>query len=983
MQGRLSPVTKGKIQEFPWRNWRQEFQLANKLGFSIMEWTLDQEKLYENPLMTSLGQNKIKDLSEEYKVQIPSLTGDCFMQTPFWKCSQIKQRTKLQEDFEAILISSKKVGIKFVVVPLVDNGKIENRYEEDLLVNFLDKLKPILIDLDIRIIFESDFNFVGLRESTVEFVDYDIDGDLDIFISGLSDSGAETILYQVNLPAKVNTAPTEVQNLSVTDLEYGNIKFDWDESSDDFSNAIGYNLKIGTTPGGSELSNTFSNLESGSRLISAAPPIVTNEFQTNLFPGIYYVAVQSIDPGSKASKFSDELRLELLYEWKQLNQGGIVDRNIAGLERPILRLADLDNDDDLDLIYGSEVKWKNDSGTIYDNNFLTSHKFDAEEKRLIRFDRERKTENSLSNLRIHDVTDIQVGLINDDEYPDVIINRYAIDGVVYGESPNLNDLFIHFGKEPIDGGSSNLNEETLIYDQVRLGDGLFEGKVKLADLNNDGQLEILQVGLDSDNTTSGRPKLIIYSYDNDSNNSFSQNDVSDQIEALSNSSFDLGDVDNDQDLDFVITGFDQSSGLKSYLYENISDTGGDFKLELTDNNFAATRDGSIDFFDYDTDGDLDILITGTGTSGDIFEIYVNKLNEDITDWPRLNTIDIPGLRHSKIEYGDFNGDNYIDISYTQAVGDGNSTEQIFFINNGDNTFYVDNDFSINSFPFMQARKTIVGDFNDDGKPDIVRPHGAHGFHAQPTITLSSENGYEVVLLDSGPVYHYHTVSSGDIDNDGDLDLFFAENQQFDGFMINDGMANFSWYGINDIIEGAQHPGGLYTSDMTDIDNDGNIDLIVGGIFRLNDENGRLLGPTIFWGDGSGKFSFDDSTILYKRRDISYANFGGPTHDFAVNDIDGDGLKDIALQSGLDETNSSTLYQVFFATGNRTFEDRTEQVMNTYKVNSPGHVWIILRDIDNDGNMDLVEGEPNLDLNGSVNRKSSWWRWTGSSFVKVQ
>jgi len=334
-------------------------------------------------------------------------------------------------------------------------------------------------------------------------------------------------------------------------------------------------------------------------------------------------------------------------------------------------------------------------------------------------------------------------------------------------------------------------------------------------------------------------------------------------------------------------------------------------------------------------------------------------------------------------YGDFNGDNFIDISYTQAVGDGNSTEQIFFINNGDNTFYVDNNFSINSFPFMQARKTIVGDFNDDGKPDIVRPHGAHGFHAQPTITLSSENGYEVVLLDSGPVYHYHTVSSGDIDNDGDLDLFFAENQQFDGFMINDGMANFSWHGINDIIEGAENPLGLYTSDMTDIDNDGNIDLIVGGNFKLDDDGPQLLGPTVFWGDGSGKFSFDNSTILFERREISYANFGGPTHDFAVNDIDGDGLKDIALQSGLDETNSSTLYQVFFAKGNRSFEDRTEQVMNTYKVNSPGHVWIILRDIDNDGSIDLVEGEPNLDLNGSVNRKSSWWRWTGSSFVKVQ
>ena len=71
-----------------------------------------------------------------------------------------------------------------------------------------------------------------------------------------------------------------------------------------------------------------------------------------------------------------------------------------------------------------------------------------------------------------------------------------------------------------------------------------------------------------------------------------------------------------------------------------------------------------------------------------------------------------------------------------------------------------------------------------------------------------------------------------------------------------------------------------------------------------------------------------------------------------------------------------------STGNRTFEDKTEQVMNNYIVNTPGHVWIILRDINNDGNMDLVEGEPTVDQNGP-NRKSSWWIWTGSSFVKVQ
>ena len=144
--------------------------------------------------------------------------------------------------------------------------------------------------------------------------------------------------------------------LKVTDLGYGNVKFDWDESTDDFSNAVGYSLKIGTSPGGTELSNTLSNLETGSRLISSPPPIQTNQYETNLYPGIYYISAQSIDPGVKASKFSDEIQLTLLYEWKLLNQGGIEDKYIPGKQNPLLRLADLDGDNDLDLLYGSENK---------------------------------------------------------------------------------------------------------------------------------------------------------------------------------------------------------------------------------------------------------------------------------------------------------------------------------------------------------------------------------------------------------------------------------------------------------------------------------------------------------------------------------------------------------------------------------------------------------------------------------------------------
>jgi L-ribulose-5-phosphate 3-epimerase len=66
MQGRLSPVINGKIQEFPWDSWQLEFDVASSLGFEIMEWTLDQDRLYENPLMTKKGQLDIIKLCDTY-----------------------------------------------------------------------------------------------------------------------------------------------------------------------------------------------------------------------------------------------------------------------------------------------------------------------------------------------------------------------------------------------------------------------------------------------------------------------------------------------------------------------------------------------------------------------------------------------------------------------------------------------------------------------------------------------------------------------------------------------------------------------------------------------------------------------------------------------------------------------------------------------------------------------------------------------------
>ena len=123
MQGRLSLPEKNKIQSFPWLNWSKEFKIAKKLKINIIEWTLDYNRIYKNPLMTKDGKKKIKKLSKKHKVKICSVTGDCFMQQPFWKEKNIYKRKKLIDDLKNIILNCSELGIKMIILPLVDGGK--------------------------------------------------------------------------------------------------------------------------------------------------------------------------------------------------------------------------------------------------------------------------------------------------------------------------------------------------------------------------------------------------------------------------------------------------------------------------------------------------------------------------------------------------------------------------------------------------------------------------------------------------------------------------------------------------------------------------------------------------------------------------------------------------------------------------------------------------------------------------------------------
>lgn len=163
MQGRLCDRIDGKIQAFPWRDWEAEFPSAQALGLGLLEWTLDQERLYENPLMTAAGQARIRELSARHGVRVLSLTGDCFMQAPFYKVVGAA-REALLADLWAILDASEQVGIRYVLIPLVDNGSLQTTEHERTLLEGVLPLRQRLVSAGMKIVFESDFGPARLAE---------------------------------------------------------------------------------------------------------------------------------------------------------------------------------------------------------------------------------------------------------------------------------------------------------------------------------------------------------------------------------------------------------------------------------------------------------------------------------------------------------------------------------------------------------------------------------------------------------------------------------------------------------------------------------------------------------------------------------------------------------------------------------------------------------------------------------------------------
>ena len=354
-----------------------------------------------------------------------------------------------------------------------------------------------------------------------------------------------------------------------------------------------------------------------------------------------------------------------------------------------------------------------------------------------------------------------------------------------------------------------------------------------------------------------------------------------------------------------------------------------------------------------------------------------------------------------VAYADFNENGYLDILTLAQAPDGEFPLHQMLINNGDGTYSPDNTLITN--PGFQAhgpRKTVVGDFNGDNKPDVVRIGGGHDILENTNILMSGTDNYTFTEIDVIPETQYHGFASGDLDNDGDLDLFFGQPES--GFAMNDGSGNFTWYSVDEKIsnyfaENTEQDGpyGVGTVEILDVNQDGNIDIVVGGGYADMDYDYMLMGPTILWGDGSSNYDYDNKTEIWgfgEKPTMPDGSNVDNNDDISFGDIDNDGYLDVVLtyirQIDNDPNNNGnpsykSVLQIFKGGENNEFTDVTnEWTSNPLILLDFPVTWVLVRDVDNNGMIDIVESEKVLSGAGGW-RNSIRWEWNGSSLITAE
>jgi hypothetical protein len=351
-------------------------------------------------------------------------------------------------------------------------------------------------------------------------------------------------------------------------------------------------------------------------------------------------------------------------------------------------------------------------------------------------------------------------------------------------------------------------------------------------------------------------------------------------------------------------------------------------------------------------------------TADIGSSYTNsKVPYSIDLGAVLAALGFPPSDPAGVAHGDFNGDGIPDVVFSAVA-------PILIACGQPGGGYIDCTTQVISgeLPAPHGRKIIVADFNGDGWPDIFIADAADGVPVNHNwLLLSDGTGhlvYQSALATIDPLGYHFTATAGDIDHSGHIDIFVTGGPE-PYFLVNNGQGHFT-------VDRTRVPLSLIdavSSELIDVDYDGNLDLVVSGAEGLL---GQLT--QIFWGDGTGFYSDANKTVL--PLDAQWWN----VLDIDAEDINHDGLRDLVINCTNGPENGF-YFQVLMQTSPRVFTDeslpRLIHDRSTWIGNNAGYGinWIHLVDMTGDGAPDLVIDNAAYQL-GWANDGNGYFTFTG-------
>ena len=342
------------------------------------------------------------------------------------------------------------------------------------------------------------------------------------------------------------------------------------------------------------------------------------------------------------------------------------------------------------------------------------------------------------------------------------------------------------------------------------------------------------------------------------------------------------------------------------------------------------------FFDFDGDGMLDIyLINGAATPGMSYDtpprnaLYRNALGGAFVDVTESSGVGDEGYGMG-MAVGDYDNDGdldlylgnfganilyrnegngaFSDVTESSGVGDERWATSCAFSDvdrDGFVDLYVANyhDFSYNNHRVCaeggSGLQLYCGPEAFDGVPDVLYKNGGDGTFADVTLQvgLHSDAGKEL-----GVVF-------GDVDLDGDTDLYLANDKTLNFLYLNDGRGQFEEMGLfagTAYNEDGDVEAGMGV-DMGDYDNDLYPDLFV--------TNFQWETNTLYKNLGDG--TFVDETFLagLGKGSIPYLSWGTRFFDY-----DSDGDRDVFIANGHLESDVESYENATFAQRNQLFEN---------------------------------------------------------------